>query len=491
MRLKIIAGNLVAVLIVGLGAYFYVKAELEKSLAARIDAEIDNDHVLFDRSWRLSALEFVDQVRDRADTREVRGVFRALDEDSRRARAHEQANSIAAWFQDPARQRGGMPEIVALTDETGRVLARNQDPNRMNGRSLVAEIPTIRQVLDGDAEHDAWFKSDESKLLQVAMAPVRNDEGGVIGVLLVGYDISNGLARREAELLGREVAFVTESGVYSSSMDQAVVAALQSKLEGDLQSGLQAALAGTPSSPFAAELVGQQWVGVLAPLPQTPSKPIAFAVLGNKTAEMAPAAVAQVILVLMAVGLLFVLVYGFAIGTAFLRPLEEIEEGVLTVINGRTDFRIDVESAEFGGLAYRINQLINVFTGVAETDEDGRSAPGAGGWDGAAGAGASPAAAAPPAAAAGDGGGGGDDDPALAAQLAAEPEAQYEQRIYDEYVAAKQAAGEDVSNIPKDRFLARLRKNADALTKKHGCRMVRFRVETRGSQVILRPVIIR
>ncbi len=487
MRLKIIAGNLVAVLIVGLGAYFYVEADLEKSLAARIDSEIDNDHVLMGRSWRLSALEFVDQVRDRADTRDVRGVFLALDENSRRARAHEQANNIAAWFQDPARGRGGMPEVVALTDETGRVLARNQDPNRMNGRSLVAEIPTIREVLNGSAEHDAWLKTDESKVLQVAMAPVRNDEGGVIGVLLVGYDISNGLARRESELLGREVAFITEDGVYSSSLDQAVVGALQTKLSGDLQSVVQAALAGTPSAPFNAELAGEEWVGVVAPLPQTPSIPIAFAVLGNRSAEMAPAAVAKVILVLMAVGLLFVIVYGFTIGTAFLRPLEEIEEGVLTVINGRTDFRIDIESAEFGGLAYRINQLINVFTGVAETDEDGRSAaPGPGAWDGPAGGPVAGAGA--PAAGAGDPSNG---DAALAEQLAAEPEEQYEQRIYDEYVAAKQAAGEDVSNIPKDRFLGRLRKNAEALTKKHGCRMVRFQVETRGSQVILRPIIIR
>ena len=53
------------------------------------------------------------------------------------------------------------------------------------------------------------------------------------------------------------------------------------------------------------------------------------------------------------------------------------------------------------------------------------------------------------------------------------------------------ALGENVSNIPADRFHQRLTGRADALVKKHGCRMVRFQVETRSDQVVLRPVLIR
>ena len=482
MRLKIIAGNLIAVLLVGLGSYFYVKSELETGLKAELDGEIANDHELLARSWRLSALEFLDQARDRAATPQVRGAYGALDQNSRRTRAHEQANNIAAWFQDPARGRGGAPDIVALTDETGRVIARNQDVNRMNGTQLVSEIPTLRRAIAGQAVHDAWIKADENKLMQVAMAPVHNEEGGVIGVLLVGYDISNGLAQRESDVLGREVAFIHGESIYSSSLQQNVAGPLQQKLFGELSASTQGALGGAASSPFSVQIGGSTYVGVVASLPETPSKQIAFVVLGNQTEKMSMASVATVILALMAVGLLFVLIYGFVIGTSFLKPITDIEEGVLTVINGRTDFRIDIESSEFGGLAYRINQLINVFTGVAETDEGGSVAPGGGGdWDG----------AAAPATAGGGGGGGADEDPAVAAELAAEAEDAYHERIYQEYVAAKQAAGEDVSNIPKDRFIQRLEKNAANLVKKHGCKMVRFQVQTRGSQVILRPVIIR
>ncbi len=481
MRLKIIAGNLIAVLVVGLVSYFYVKSELETGLRAELDAEISNDHELLARSWRLSALEFVEQARDRAATPQVRGAYGALDENSRRTRAHEQANNIAAWFQDPARGRGGAPDIVALTDETGRVLARNQDVNRMNGTQLIGEIPTLRRAIEGHAVHDAWLKADENKLMQVAMAPVHNEEGGVIGVLLVGYDISNGLAQRESDVLGRDVAFVHGEAIYSSSLEQNIATPLQERLFGELSSSTQGALGGAASSPFSVEIGGSNYVGVVASLPETPSKQIAFAILGNQTEKMSMADTATIILIMMGVGLIFVLIYGFVIGGTFLKPLTDIEEGVLTVINGRTDYRIDIKSSEFGGLAYRINQLINVFTGVAETDEGGAIAGGGGGWDG----------AAAPATAGGGGGGGAEEDPGVAAELASEAEDAYHERIYQEYVAAKQAAGEDVSNIPKDRFIQRLQKNAANLTKKHGCKMVRFQVQTRGSQVILRPVIIR
>jgi hypothetical protein len=77
-----------------------------------------------------------------------------------------------------------------------------------------------------------------------------------------------------------------------------------------------------------------------------------------------------------------------------------------------------------------------------------------------------------------------------AAALAALPERQYYAQLYREYVAAKQLVGEDVSNIPEDRFIERIKGNAAHLMKKHGAQMVRFEVETIGGQVNLKPVVI-
>jgi hypothetical protein len=171
----------------------------------------------------------------------------------------------------------------------------------------------------------------------------------------------------------------------------------------------------------------------------------------------------------------------------------------LLVINGQTDLRLETTSAELGGLAFRINQLMNVLTGTEERaeDEQGRPItvpPSSAGWKDAAfgegGGAAGPAGAGAAASAAGSA----DepiDDPELAARLAAEDEPAYKARVYREYAAAKEAAGESVANIAEDRFHQRLEGRASALTQKHGCRLVRFQVETRGDQVLLRPVLIR
>jgi hypothetical protein len=160
-----------------------------------------------------------------------------------------------------------------------------------------------------------------------------------------------------------------------------------------------------------------------------------------------------------------------------------MEDDILAVINGRNDVRLEVETPELGGLSYRINQLINLFTGVAEEDEDGRAVTSSGGWEAVSITGPEPkarpsgAGPLPP------------EDPESAA-LAAVPEAQYYAQLFADYVAAKRSLGEDVSNVPERRFIDRIRGNAEHLAKKHGASMVRFKVETIGDQVNLKPVVI-
>lgn len=484
MRLKIIAGNLIAVLLLGLVSYGFVRSQLTAKLAADVDGKINNDRQLLDRSWRLSSLEFVAQVAERARNREMGDALSSIG-DGKITRAFQAAESTAAWFRDPSR-RGAPPDLVTITDETGRVVARNGDINRNRGFALGQALPSLRAVLEtGTAQVDVWTKADEQKVMQTAMAPIRNDQNVIVGALVVAYDISNGFAQREAEVLGRDVAFLVAGQVYSSSLETERSTALRTFLFGGPgNAAATSALADNGGDPQSWEVTlgSDTYIGVAGHLSNSTATPAAFVVLGNRTAAMEKVGVTNVILMLMALFAVLVIVYGFVVGGALEKPIEEIEEGVLAVINGRHDLRLDIESAELGGLAYRINQLLNVFTGVQETAEDSTGD----------GADWSDKAFADPVAA-GGGGGAADavDDPAMAAQLAAEPEASYYARVYREYVAAKQANGENVSNIPQDKFIQRLKGNEEALVKKHTCKMVRFKVETRGSQVILRPVIIR
>ena len=498
MRMKIIAGNLVVVLLLGVVSFFVVRGQLATGLVAGVEENLGDDATLLARSWRLSGRVFLDLVVEQAQSQGVRDAFGGLDSTRRRERAHRRSNEIAAWFSDPARGRRGAPDIVVITDETGATVARNLDLNRT---LPLRQLATLRQVLqDGRPRVDVWLYEEERKVLQMGIARIDSEEGAPLGALVVGYVVSDGFASAEAEVLGRDVAFITADSVYATSLTRSERDELRSALfEKHGESTTAALEADGPRSVFHEEIQGNDWVAVVAPLPDSSSLPVAYAVLANETELAGLANVANLLLMTTLLGCLFVLVYGWIIGNSFLKPLETIEEGVLAVMNGRTDLRIDVESAEFGGLAYRINQLINVFTGVEEEDAEGRVSsmpgnPAAGGWRGGGGEEAEPAAAPPPAApAAGEGAGSNAavDDPAVAAQLAAEPEDAYYARLFEEYVAAKTSVGENVSNIPKERFIERLEKNAQALTKKHGCREVRFQVEKAGNQVKLRPVLIR
>jgi hypothetical protein len=494
MRLKIIAGNLVAVLLLGLVSYMLVGADLEKVLSNRVRAQIGNDQVLIDRSLRLTALEFVNLVKSRASDGDVKAVFGALDEEGRRTRAFEAAERSSAWFGDPARGARGRPDIIVFTDDSGKVLARNADRNRMYGMKLDASVAAVRRTLqDGEARHDVWKKDDEGKLLELAVAAVRSEEGTLVGALVVGYDYSNGFAKREGKLLGgRDVAFLVDDKVYSSSLDETVAKQLRNHAFGPAKADVTAAYAGSPSNVWTLKLGGDDYFGAVGQLPEAPSAKVAYGVLANRSELVADAkSPIKVILTLMIVCALVVVGYGFMIGNQIVRPVEQMEEGVLAAINGNTSLRLDTASPDFGGLAYRINQLLNVMTGVSEgesEDEQGRTGVNQEAWKDSAFAdgGAAPAgggsAAAPSTEPL--------DDPALATKLSAEPEDAYYRRVFSEYVAAKKAVGESVP-MPEDRFTQRLRGNEQALIKKHGVRNVRFQVQKSGGQVVLQPVLIR
>lgn len=489
MRLKIILGNLLIVLGVGLASFFLIKGALEEEATDEVSARIGDQATQLERSWRLAAMDFLDYVRIRAEEPTVRTSLSSSGS-SRRTRVHEAANEAADWFSDPARGRGRKPNMVVIVDATGRVVARDSDPNRMHDTYLSKEVPAVAAAIkNGELVHDLWLR--DGKILEIGVAPIRVDERGIVGALLVAYEISKKLAEQEKKVIGRDIAFLSAGGVYSSSLKTDETDALQKALEGPLKSATQAALAGQKRGTWTIELGDDTWTGIVAPLPMTPSAPAAFLVAGNQSEAARASSRANIILILTGLGALLVILYGFGVGTAFVKPVEEIEEGILAIINGNVNHRLDTDSAEFGGLAYRINQLVNVFTGVSEGDGD------EGQWSAqdsvmqTADTGTSPVAASAGGEASGGGSGGVVDDPAVAAQLAAIPETEYTKKVYNDYVAAKQRAGEDVSNITEDRFTQRLLRNAQSLQKRHNCKEVRFVVESNGGHVVLKPVLIR
>ncbi len=147
------------------------------------------------------------------------------------------------------------------------------------------------------------------------------------------------------------------------------------------------------------------------------------------------------------------------------------------ILNGQTDKRFELDHAELGGLAFRIDQLLNQLMGVEEdnTDDEGRvsKAPTAANFGDALSVDKS-----------GHSSGASDID---AAKLANEPTDAYYARLYREYIVAKKALGEQVDHITDAAFKSRIQGMEQDASSKQG-RPVRYHVQSNGREVVLLAV---
>ncbi|MCU0691075.1 MAG: hypothetical protein MUF54_06725 [Polyangiaceae bacterium] len=175
-------------------------------------------------------------------------------------------------------------------------------------------------------------------------------------------------------------------------------------------------------------------------------------------------------------GLVLVAIAGSLLGNYVSRPVEQLEDGLLQILNGRTDLRFEIEHAVLGGLVFRINTLLNQLMGVQEddTDDEGRPslAPSAQRLQGALEVDEKQGSQTEQV------------DAALATALAAEPAESYYPRIFREYIEAKRTIGDPVDHITEASFVARIHDREKEMGERTG-RSVRYQVQLRGREVVL------
>jgi methyl-accepting chemotaxis protein len=193
-----------------------------------------------------------------------------------------------------------------------------------------------------------------------------------------------------------------------------------------------------------------------------------------------PRQLATTIFGVTALGLLLVAFGGYLLGNYLSRPIGELEDGLLAIINGDSELRFQIEHSELGGLVFRINSLLNAMMGVAEesTDDQGGSAatPSAHTFQDPLGVDESLLVS-------------DQADPGASATLAREPADQYYRRVFEEFIAAKRQLGDPVDHIGFESFRERIEQSERDLLQSHS-RPVRFRVAVRDGAVVLTAVPI-
>ncbi len=485
MRWKIIAVNAITVLLVALGIFGLLMNSLTRVVSdpgAR-KQEVARALRTANTQLALDASRLERWLGVNASREPIRAVFSAGTESARQDAATAQANQLSEAIVAEASLDKLAPSLVLFADTQGVVLGKNGSA-LMRGEKLVDAYPNLKGVLKGvPTASEVWLNRTRNEQMLVTYAGVRGDDGAVLGVAVVGMPLND-------ERLVR-----TSEGTSGLSLAAAVPGSNGLEIVAHSGSGAGAVMASASSPIVLSAATAAQKTGSLNVAEEAVDGSVygATPVQGYGSTPLVLIAAAPVALVpdfgtllgapivgMTLLGLLLVVAGGFLLGNYISRPISELEDGLLAIMNGNSDLRFQIEHAELGGLVFRINSLLNALMGVAEdtTDEEGRpsQSPSSRAFSEALSVDESSAMAQ-------------QTDPNVAAALAAEAPGQYYGRIHREYVAAKRQLGDPVEHITFDAFVAKIQASEAQLSQKHG-RPVRFQVSLRDSSVVLVAVLL-
>jgi hypothetical protein len=209
-------------------------------------------------------------------------------------------------------------------------------------------------------------------------APVRGDDGSVVGAIVIGTPLNDERLSRTSDLTsGRAIAV----SVAAAGGKQLEIISKSDQASGDLLNLVQSPIV----AEAAAATLGSGGLSVLTQASKdyvVGAAPLEGYGAGNTAAIIAavPASLVPSMTTLLwpvfavgGLGILLVIAGGVILGNYISQPIAEMEEGLLQIMNGKTDLRFQLEHEDLGGLIFRINSLLNALMGVPETDEEGRT----------------------------------------------------------------------------------------------------------------------
>jgi len=474
MRLKLIA--VFSLIVVVLGGLFLavsiyagsapVDAQQAPRALAAATVELEVEGMAAER-W-LSV-----QAKDPA----VREPFGISDKvaDAQGNKATEVCNSLRAKAQKAPELLGVMPDLIALVDQKGIVLGRDQT-TLLRKQDLTKFYPSLKAALDAKAPmSDVWLEKSLDHQHLAEFVPIFGDDGKLLGGIVFASLLNDArLSETSKKTSAKPLVLVLKNG---NGVD---VIARSDQATPDMSAILSKAPASDALAKSGGDAMDVPGFGSGAAAKARGLE--GYGDGGNKVALVAvvtppPPATGKLIvpiLGLTGLGILLVVIAGYMLDAYIMRPITEIEDGLLGIINGQTNRRFEIEHAELGGVVFRLNSLLNQLFGVAEddTDEQGRpsTAPSGKGFKEAIAVDESMAESGTTA----EG----------AAALHAEPENAYYQRLFAEYIAAKKSAGDPTDHITPQEFSDRIRASEQEMAQKHG-KPVRYRVELKGREVML------
>ena len=238
-------------------------------------------------------------------------------------------------------QRIGV-ELLWIIGDSGALLAASPSGVAI-GRSA-ADFSPVREALK-TADSATAIAELDGQLFQLVAVPVLGPD--VIGYLVLGQVIDDTFARKLKQGTGSDVAFLTATRVFASTLPPAARDAL-----------LRQEIA-TATALVSAD--GKRFLARAIAVPAKLSQPLSVMVLGSYDAALAPLRSLQWrIAAIGAVALALALLAGIALAGGITAPVQSLVAGMREVINGNLKFRSAIaRDDEIGFLATSFNDMVS------------------------------------------------------------------------------------------------------------------------------------
>jgi hypothetical protein len=370
MRAKIIWTFSGILLVVALLTFFLMRATLADFLVNPIEQGKEASRAVqaADSQLGFEAARIEKWLSLQAGEESARAVYSAGITSARQDLATAEANRIRdAAAANPSIDRLS-PSLVLFTDARGIGLGRNGS-QLMRGEDFGKAYPALLEtVASGLVASALWVNQARQEQLLVSIAPVLSEQGARLGALVLGVPLNDDRLRATSEATSGQALAI----VVGQDGAPPIAASSSRRFEGGaVQNVVREAQAGNVSTSVADAGV------IFAASPLHGYGASKAVILGAVEASTGPGVDALLWPILLALGLgvILVAICGVMLGNYISKPIAEIEEGLLLLINGHRELRFDLEHAELGGLTSRINALLNLLLDVDEGEtptSDGR-----------------------------------------------------------------------------------------------------------------------
>jgi eukaryotic-like serine/threonine-protein kinase len=302
---------------------------------------------------------------------ETRGVWETFQADrfnklklGVRVLANDAPFKAAVETRDPAtiydmlQERGkdlGADFFIA-TDAAGIVLARSDRPGA-DGEDL-SKDPIVMKPVGGEESATVWPQGD--KLFHAVSVPMAFS-GNLVGVLIAGYGIDEGLAGQIRKLTHSEVAFLVHGPGQPPVLSVSSLGPREASLRGATGRPELATGGAEEMKPFPLDLDGDRYLGVQVPLRSAAGAPVGSALALRSVAEETASfrqfrnSLVLVSLLVMAIGL----VLAYVAASRLTDPLRTLVGLVERAREGSFTGAVAVSTRdEIGVLARTFNNLL-------------------------------------------------------------------------------------------------------------------------------------